>query len=309
MLFVMSAFHIPVMQEECLTGLSINPDGVYVDLTYGGGGHSEAILAKLSDKGKLFAFDQDEEAELNAKAVNDKRLVFIRTNFRFFRKYLRMYNIEKVDGILADLGVSSHQIDDASRGFSTRYEGKLDMRMDQELAMNAARIVNDYPANDLVRILSEFGEVRNAKTLASAIVSSRSTKPIETTTDLRALLRTLAPRGRENQYYAQVFQALRIEVNQELKALEDMLQQSVEILTPGGRIVVLSYHSLEDRRVKNFFNTGNVRGEQEKDFYGNVQRPLDPVTRKPLTAGPAEINMNKRARSAKLRIAERREDG
>lgn len=300
----MTSYHRPVMLEECLEALDIKPSGCYVDVTFGGGGHSKAILKKITD-GKLYAFDQDSDAKVNSEGINSEAFVFIGANFRFLKRYLKMHGVSGVDGILADLGVSSYQIDEAERGFSTRFEGELDMRMDRNAELSAKEMVNDYSETDLHRILGMYGEVRNAKTLAAAIVSSRINKPINTSGDLKHILSRFAPRGKENKYYAQVFQALRIAVNDELKALEDFLEQSAEVLNPGGRLVVMSYHSLEDRLVKNFMNKGNVFGQEEKDFYGTLLRPLKPINKKPITASSEEVAENNRARSAKLRVAEK----
>ena len=296
-------YHQPVMLQECIAGLKIEPNGIYLDLTYGGGGHSAAILEQLSDTGKLYAFDQDPDAQANL--IDDPRFKLIAANFRYFPKYLKLYGVTAVDGILADLGVSSHQFDEASRGFSTRFEGDLDMRMDQKGAKTAAIILNTYEENDLIRIFSAYVEVKNALTLARSIIEERNLASLETTTQLNEIIRPLARRGKENQYLAQVYQALRIEVNDEMAALEEMLLATEAMLKPGGRLVVMSYHSLEDRPVKFYINTGNLAGKQEKDFYGNLLRPLTPVNRKPILASDEELAMNNRARSAKLRIAEK----
>ncbi len=300
----MSEYHRPVMLQECLEGLAIKPDGVYVDVTFGGGGHSRAILQQL-DGGKLYAFDQDEQARANAEAIDKRSFTLIASNFRYLKRYLKMHGITSVDGILADLGVSSHQIDDPTRGFSTRFDGELDMRMDLSASVTAQTVLNTYSERELHRILGMYGEVRNAKTLASAIVSERINQPIDTVADLKQILDKYAKRGKEFRYYAQVFQAIRIEVNEEMKALEEMLEQTPEVLGEGGRLVVMSYHSLEDRMVKNFINKGKIYGEVEKDFYGNVLKPLKGITRKPVVASAEEIKENNRARSAKLRIAEK----
>ena len=294
------------MLQECLEGLAIKPDGVYVDVTFGGGGHSKAILQQL-DGGKLYAFDQDEQARTNAEAIDKRSFTLIASNFRYMKRYLKMYGITKVDGILADLGVSSHQIDDPGRGFSTRFDAELDMRMDLSASTTAQTVINTYVEAELHRILGMYGEVKNAKTLAGAIVSERINQSIDTVADLKKILDRYAKRGREFKYYAQVFQAIRIEVNEEMKALEEMLEQTVEILNDRGRLVVMSYHSLEDRMVKNFINKGKVYGEVEKDFYGNVLKPLAGITRKPKMATVEEIKENNRARSAKLRIAEKQQ--
>lgn len=300
----MTSYHKPVMLQECIEALSIREGGVYVDVTFGGGGHSRAILEHLGE-GRLYAFDQDSDAKKNTEGIDHKGFTFVAANFRYLKRYLKMYGVTGVDGVLADLGVSSYQIDEAERGFSTRFEGELDMRMDRNASKGAKEVVNTYSEKDLHKVLGMYGEVRNAKTLASAIVAARTNKPIITSGDLKEVLVSFAPRGKENKYYAQVFQALRIEVNEELKALEEMLVQAGEVLNEGGRLVVMSYHSLEDRMVKNFINKGNVQGNEEKDFYGNLLRPLMPVNKKPITASAEEVAANSRARSAKLRIAEK----
>jgi len=295
-------YHIPVMLKQSVEGLAINPDGVYVDLTFGGGGHSREILRRL-DKGHLYGFDQDKDAMSNVP--EDSRFTFVHANFRDLKRYLRLYGIREVDGILADLGVSSHQIDLPERGFSTRFEGELDMRMDHSGERTAKEILNGYSEGDLHKIFGMYGEVRNAKTLAQAIASERVNRAFGTIGEFKELLKKFAPRGKEFKYFAKVFQALRIAVNDEMGALEDMLRQSVEILKTEGRLVVLSYHSLEDRLVKNFMAKGKFQGEVEKDFYGNIIRPLEPVVRKAVTADEMEVNRNNRARSAKLRIAKK----
>lgn len=300
----MSEYHEPVMLQQCLDGLAIKPNGIYVDLTFGGGGHSKAILEKLTD-GKLLGFDQDQDAEANADSIDHPGFEFVQANFRFVKKYLKLYRIKQVDGVLADLGVSSHQFNKAERGFSTRFDAELDMRMDQHAPVTAKQVINEYSEADLHKIFGLYGEVRNAKTLASAIVSARAASSINTIGELKEILGRFAKRGRENKYYAQVFQALRIEVNEELKALEEALLQMEEVIKPGGRLVVMSYHSLEDRLVKNYINKGKLDGEEEKDFYGNVLKPFKAINRKPITAEEEELEINNRARSAKLRIAEK----
>lgn len=300
-------YHVPVMLDQCLNGLNIKKDGLYVDVTFGGGGHSRAILERL-ETGKLIAFDQDPDAVRNAKEFQgDPRFVFIQANFRYLKRYLKIYRIGEVDGILADLGVSSHQIDDASRGFSTRLDGPLDMRMNPDGDDFSARdVVNTYSAEELQQVLGRYGEVHNARTLATAICANRLNAPIHTGRDLTEILKRFAPKFKEFKYFAQVFQAIRIEVNRELEALEEFLLQTPEVLSPNGRLVVMSYHSLEDRLVKNFIQKGDLSGEPRKDFYGNVLKPLDAITRKPVEADEAEIATNPRARSAKLRIAEKK---
>jgi 16S rRNA (cytosine1402-N4)-methyltransferase len=298
----MKDYHIPVMLKECMDGLAIQPNGIYVDLTFGGGGHSKAIVQQL-DKGHLYGFDQDSDAEANA--LDDGRFTFISANFRDFKKYLRLYGVTKVDGILADLGISSHQIDEPGRGFSTRFDGALDMRMSHAISLTAQQLLNTYEESHLHKVFGIYGEVKNAKTLAQAVTSRRAMKPFDTTADFKEFLQKFAPRGKEFKYFAQVFQALRIEVNDEMGALEEMLLQTIEVLKPEGRLVIMSYHSLEDRLVKNFVTKGKFQGEVEKDFYGNLIRPLEPVVRKAVVAGPEELVRNGRARSAKLRIAKR----
>lgn len=300
----MTSYHEPVMLQECLEGLDIRPGGVYVDLTFGGGGHSRAILKKL-EGGRLLAFDQDDDARKQAEEIEHPGFQFVQANFSYLKRYLKLYGVKAVDGILADLGVSSHQLNEAERGFSTRFNAALDMRMDQQGVLTAKEIVNTYSEQELHRLLGQYGEVRNAKTLASALVAARTNEPMETIDDLKAVVNRFAPKGREFKYQAQVFQALRIEVNNELKVLEEVLEQSAEVLLPGGRLVVMSYHSLEDRLVKNFMAKGKFRGEPEKDFYGNMIRPLLPLTRKPVEASEEEVKKNNRARSAKLRVAEK----
>jgi 16S rRNA (cytosine1402-N4)-methyltransferase len=296
-------YHLPVMLRECIEGLKIKPDGVYVDVTFGGGGHSRAILAQLGDAGRLFVFDQDPDAKANAEAINDPRLVFIDTNFRHLKKYLRLHGIKTVDGILGDLGVSSHQFDTAERGFSTRFEATLDMRMNPRAGQSALDIVNEYSAENLHKILGMYGELQNARTAAQAIVLARNRKGIETVNDLKEALKSCTPRGKENKYWAQVFQALRIEVNDEMEALQEFLTQTPEVLNPDGRLVVMAYHSLEDRLVKNYINKGKFFGEVDKDLFGNELKPLQGITRKPIEPSSDEVAQNPRARSAKLRIA------
>ena len=300
----MSDYHVPVMLMESIEGLDIDPEGVYVDLTFGGGGHSREILKRLRS-GHLYAFDQDEEAEENAQNIEKRSFTFIKANFRYLKKYLRVHGVTEVHGILGDLGISSHQIDHAERGFSTRKEGKLDMRMSKGLDTSAAEMINEISESDLVLVLRNFGEVHNARVVARAICSARTNKPIETTAELVDLISPFAKRGKRNQYLAQVFQAIRIAVNDEMGALEDVLYQGAELLRSGGKFVVMTYHSLEDRMVKNFFNKGRITGEVEKDIYGNLIRPFDPVNRKPITASLEEVERNQRARSAKLRIAQK----
>jgi 16S rRNA (cytosine1402-N4)-methyltransferase len=297
-------YHIPVLLDECIRGLNIDPDGVYVDATFGGGGHSSAILEKL-ENGRLFAFDQDEDAEANTRHLNDPRLRFISGNFRHIKKYLKLFEVKKIDGLIADLGVSSHQIDQPERGFSTRFEGNLDMRMDNSLDLTAGTIINTYSRENLQRLFSEYGEVRNARTLAEAIVRARIGSKIKTTREFTGLLENLVPGHKKFKYFAQVFQALRIEVNDEINALKELLMQSKGILKPGGRLVILSYHSLEDRLVKNYIQKGNFEGTEQKDIYGHAEKFFRAVNKKPLTASADELAANPRAKSVRLRIAEK----
>lgn len=299
----MKTYHDPVLAETAVEGLNISPGGRYVDATFGGGGHSAIILEKLT-QGKLIAFDQDKDAAANVP--DDERVLFLNQNFRYMRNFLKLYGQLPVDGILADLGVSSHQFDQAIRGFSTRFEGPLDMRMNLEAGLTARDVVNEYPTEKLADLFFLYGELRNAYKIAGAIDKQRKTEPIDTTTQLIALLTRLAPRGKENKFFAQVFQALRIEVNQELDALKEFLEQCNDVLRPKGRLVVISYHSLEDRLVKHFMKSGNFRGEIEKDFYGNPLTPMVPLG-KTIMPEQEEMDRNNRARSARLRIAEKRE--
>lgn len=296
------------MLSEALDGLNIRPDGTYVDVTFGGGGHSRAILERLGEDGRLYAFDQDEDAKVESGKVRDERMTFINENFRYLKSFLRLHGVRKVDGILADLGVSSHQFDVAERGFSIRFDGALDLRMDRRGEVTAADLVNNLDENELGRLLKLYGELPNARQMAKVIVRARGEKTIVTTSDLKAAVSHHLPRGMENKYLAMLFQALRIEVNGELEALKEMLQQACEVLVPGGRLVVISYHSLEDRLVKNFIKSGNFEGEVEKDFYGNVLSPMKAVSRGTIQASDAELQVNNRARSARLRVAERKNE-
>ena len=300
----MSAYHKPVMLQECIEGLNINPEGVYVDVTFGGGGHSKEILESLKE-GRLISFDQDEDAKQQAEKISNRSFTFCQANFRYMKRYLKMNGVTKVNGILADLGVSSHQIDSPHRGFSTRFDGPLDMRMDTNAPRSAADVLNDYGEEELHKIFGMYGELKNARTAARSVVQYRVNKSFSRTEDIKTALKSMAPRGKENKYFAQVFQALRIEVNEEMKALEDFLHQCGEVMDKGGRLVVMSYHSLEDRMVKNYMNKGKVYGDVEKDFYGNEIKPFKTITRKPVEPTEKEIAENSRARSAKLRIAER----
>lgn len=295
-------YHEAVLLDESLAGLSIQPNGIYVDVTFGGGGHSKSILQQL-ENGKLFAFDQDSDAQKNG--IDDNRLVLIAENFRFIKKFLRLEGINEVDGILADLGVSSHQFDTAERGFSIREDGDLDMRMNRDQELSAKTIVNQYELNDLSRIFRQFGELNNAYALAKSIVSYREDKIIFTTEDLKEAVKHHVPPHKKNKILAQLFQAIRIEVNDELNALKEMLSQSVDLLKKGGRLSVISYHSLEDRLVKNLIKSGNFEGQIEKDFYGVPNVTLKSINRRPVTASQEELNSNPRSRSAKLRVGEK----
>lgn len=300
------AYHTSVLLEECIDGLAIKPDGIYVDVTFGGGGHSKAILAKLGPEGRLLAFDQDPDAWKQADLIDDDRLTLITANFRYIEKYLRVHGVREVDGILADFGVSSFQLDAAERGFSTRFDGPLDMRMGPSAAKDAKDVLNTYSAEDLQKVFGMYGEIRNAKTLALSVVQARTSKALETTAEFKEILQKLAPRGKEFRYFAQAFQAVRIEVNQELRVIEEFLEQAPKVLKVGGRLCVISFHSLEDRLVKNFIRTGDCLGKEDKDLFGVVHKPLETEIRKPLTASPAELKANPRSRSAKLRIASKR---
>ena len=292
------------MLNESIEGLNIKPNGTYVDVTFGGGGHSRRIMECLGEGGHLYACDQDEDAAKNV--IDDSRFTFIQQNFRYMKNFLQLYCGGKVDGILADLGVSSYQFDTPEKGFSTRFNGRLDMRMNQNAAVDASSIVNTYDVSSLASVFSRYGELRNAMSIADAITMAREVKPIETTDELKEAVARFLPRGSENKVLAQIFQALRIEVNEEMKVLEAFLSQCADVLNPGGRLVVLSYHSLEDRLVKNFMKTGNADGNLEKDFFGNQLTPYKLMTSKPIIPTDEEIQMNSRARSAKLRVAERR---
>lgn len=296
-------YHIPVMLDECMEGLDIKPDGVYIDLTFGGGGHSKAIIQRLSEKGSLYAFDQDSDAIKNA--LDDERFTMIEDNFSNLTNQLKLYRVTQVDGILADLGISSYQIDCAARGFSTRFDAELDLRMNRKQILTAKDVVNTYSYEQLKKIFSDFGELSNAHQIAKKI-ESLQIEGISTTTQLKEILQPLAQRGKENKFFAQVFQALRIEVNGEIDVLKKMLEQTSPLLKKGGRLVVMSYHSLEDRLVKNYMKTGNCEGKVEKDFFGNVLNDLVLVNRKPITASQEELESNPRSRSAKLRIAEKK---
>ena len=294
-------YHKPALLQESVDGMGIQAEGRYVDVTFGGGGHSKEMLGRLSENGKLFAFDQDPDAEQNA--IDDDRFTLINQNFSFLKNFLRMYNVIPVDGVLADLGVSFHQFDVPQRGFSFRFSGPLDMRMDQKRRLTAAKVVNSYSVERLETIFKEFGELRNAKLVVQKIEAARANQKIKTVEGLKLILSGIVPERLEHKFLAQVFQALRIEVNEELKVIQDLLEQTAEVLKVGGRMSVITYHSLEDRLVKNFFKTGNVEGKVDKDFYGNLIRPMEPINRKPIVPTAEEIKNNNRARSAKLRIA------
>ena len=299
----MAVYHTPALLQESVDGLNIHPDGVYVDVTFGGGGHSREILARLGPKGRLYAFDQDMQAYANR--IEDKRFVFVRSNFRFLKNFLRYYGEEQIDGVLADLGVSSHHFDDPERGFSFRFPGDLDMRMNQSAQKNAAQILNEYSEEQLARVFFLYGELKNANKIASSIVKYRNESDIARVDDFVKLLEPYTYKDREKKILAQAFQALRIEVNNEMEALAEMLTQSLAALKNGGRLSVISYHSLEDRLVKNFFRSGNLEGNVEKDFFGNVITPFQLINRKVIIPSEEEQKNNPRSRSAKLRIAEK----
>ena len=295
-------YHNPVLLQASVDGLNIKPDGIYVDVTFGGGGHSAAILRRLGPNGRLYAFDQDEDALANA--IPDERFTLINENFRFIKRFLRFYGVKNVDGILADLGVSSHQFDIAERGFSTRFDAELDMRMSQKNDLNAYRVVNEYDDANLRRVFLDYGELKNAPVLARTIIEARADRPIKTTDELKEVLAKYLPERIRNKILAQIYQAIRIEVNQEMDVLKEFLEQSLEILNPGGRLSVISYHSLEDRLVKRFMKNGMFEGEPERDFFGNFSVPFKTIGKLIVPDG-AEIKINNRARSAKLRIAEK----
>lgn len=295
-------YHNPVLLHPTVDGLNIKPDGVYVDVTFGGGGHSKEILKRLGPNGKLFAFDQDEDALANA--LPDERFTLINENFRFIKRFLRFHGVKEVDGILADLGVSSHQFDVPERGFSTRFDAELDMRMSQKNDLNAYRVVNEYEEQDLRRVFFDYGELKNAPVLARTIVEARKDYPIKTTDELKEVLKKYLPEKVKNKILAQIYQAIRIEVNQEMDVLKEFIEQSLEILKPGGRFSVISYHSLEDRLVKRFIKNGMFEGEPERDFFGNFSVPFKTIG-KLIVPDNEEIKINNRARSAKLRIAEK----
>ena len=297
-------YHNPVLLKETVDGLNIRPDGIYVDVTFGGGGHSREIMSRLGHGGKLFAFDQDLDALKNA--IDDDRFILINENFRFIKRFLRFHGIKQVDGILADLGVSSHQFDVAERGFSTRFEAELDMRMDQKGEVSAYNVVNEYDEQEISRVLFNYGELKNARAMASVIVAARQDAPIKNSEKLKEVLARFLPAHKSNKILAQIYQAIRIEVNQEMDVLKEFLEQSLEILKPGGRLSVISYHSLEDRLVKRFVKNGMFEGEPERDFFGNFEVPFKTIE-KLIVPSEEEITINNRARSAKLRVAEKKE--
>jgi 16S rRNA (cytosine1402-N4)-methyltransferase len=295
-------YHNPVLLKETVDGLNIHPDGIYVDVTFGGGGHSREMMSRLGSNGKLVAFDQDIDALNNA--IADDRFLLINENFRFIKRFLRFHGIKQVDGILADLGVSSHQFDVAERGFSTRFDAELDMRMNQKGELSAYHVINEYDEQDISRVLYQYGELKNARAMANVIVMARRDKDIKNSEQLKQVLAKFLPAHKSNKILAQIYQAIRIEVNQEMDVLKEFLEQSLEILKPGGRLSVISYHSLEDRLVKRFFRNGLFEGEPERDFFGNFEVPFKMVE-KLIVPTDAEIAINNRARSAKLRVAEK----
>ena len=297
-------YHIPVLLKESIEGLNLKKGGIYVDVTFGGGGHSKEILRQMDKSCRLFSFDQDEDAERNI--VDDDRFTFVRSNFRYIKNFMKYHGVDKVDGILADLGVSSHHFDDSERGFSFRFDGKLDMRMNKRAGMTAADIVNNYDEERLANLFYLYGELKNSRKLASVLVKRRTVQPFDTIGDFLEVVKPLYGRERGKKELAKVFQSLRIEVNQEMEALKEMLYSATEILKPGGRLSVITYHSLEDRMVKNIMKTGNVEGKMEQDFFGNVQTPFKLVNNKVIVPTDEEINSNPRSRSAKLRIAEKK---
>jgi len=298
----MTVYHLPALLEESIAGLNLKPEGIYVDVTFGGGGHSRAILEKLTT-GRLIAFDQDSDAAANF--INDERFTFLCQNFRYLKNNLRYHGVSTIDGLIADLGVSFHQFDEQERGFSFRSNAKLDMRMNRQSSVKASDILWTYEEEKLADVFYNYGELTTSRRLAAAIVKARAVKPVTTVSDLTVTLRDLIPPREENKFWARLFQSLRIEVNSELEALKELLKQALQLLKPGGRMAVITYHSLEDRLVKNFFRSGNFEGESEKDFYGNVSAPLRVVNRKVIVPTEQEIMNNSRARSARLRIAEK----
>ncbi|MBM6882215.1 16S rRNA (cytosine(1402)-N(4))-methyltransferase RsmH [Bacteroides caecigallinarum] len=301
---IKQTYHVPVLLEESINGLDLKKGGVYVDVTFGGGGHSKEILRRMDKSCRLYSFDQDEDAERNI--VHDDRFTFVRSNFRYLKNFLKYYGIEEVDGILADLGVSSHHFDDSERGFSFRFDGKLDMRMNKRAGMNAADILNNYDEDKLADIFYLYGELKNSRKLASVIVKRRNVKSFDTIEDFLEVVKPLYGKDREKKELAKVFQALRIEVNHEMEALKEMLYAATEMLKPGGRLSVITYHSLEDRMVKNIMKTGNIEGKMEQDFFGNIKTPYKIINNKVIVPDNEEIETNPRSRSAKLRIAEKK---
>lgn len=304
MITTAETYHVPVLLEESVGGLDIKPDGVYVDVTFGGGGHSREILRRLDDKGRLFGFDQDEDAERNI--VDDDHFTFVRSNFRYLKNWMRYYGVEHIDGLLADLGVSSHHFDDETRGFSFRYDAPLDMRMNKRAGKTATDIVNTYEESALADIFYLYGEMKNSRKIASALVKARAEKPIATTQDFMKAVEPFFKREREKKDMAKLFQALRIEVNHEMDALKEMLQSATELLKPGGRLSVITYHSLEDRIVKNVMKTGNAEGKMVQDFFGRIETPFKLINNKVIVPDNEEQERNPRSRSAKLRIAEKK---
>lgn len=298
-----TVYHIPALLNECIDGLNIKPNGVYVDVTFGGGGHSRAIMENLDKNGHLYGFDQDQDAIANA--IDDKRFTFVYSNFAYISNFLRYHKVKQVDGILADLGVSFHHFDESDRGFSFRFDGTLDMRMNRKSENDARKVIATYDEERLADILYLYGELRSSRKIASAIVKARAKNPINTTGDLLEVIKPFIKPTQEKKELAQVFQALRIEVNNEIDVLKSLLQQSIKVLKPGGRLVILTYHSLEDRLVKNFLKSGNIEGKVEKDFFGKVNSPFRLINNKVIVASDEEVERNPRARSAKLRIAEK----
>ena len=303
MITTAETYHVPVLLQESVDGLDIKPNGIYVDVTFGGGGHSREILSRIGENGHLYSFDQDEDAEKNI--LNDNRFTFVRSNFRYLRNWMRYYGVEHIDGLLADLGVSSHHFDDETRGFSFRFDAPLDMRMNKRSGMTAAEILNNYDEEQLADIFYIYGEIKNARKVASAIIKARGTKAIETTGDLMQITESLFPREREKKETAKLFQALRIEVNHEMEALKEMLYGAQDVLREGGRLSVITYHSLEDRIVKNIMRAGNVEGKVNQDFFGRTVAPFRQISNKVIIPNEEEQQRNPRSRSAKLRIAER----
>ena len=298
-------YHVPALLNESIDGLKVLPSGIYVDVTFGGGGHSREILNRLGENGRLLGFDQDEDAVANI--IPDNRFTFVRSNFRYLKNFLRYHGINQVDGVIADLGVSSHHFDDSVRGFSFRFSGDLDMRMNRGASLNAADILNEYPEDKLADVFYKWGELKNARRIASSVIEFRAKKKIEKTDDLLDIVSPFTRRDKEKKILAQAFQALRIEVNGEMDALTEVLMQSLDVLKPGGRLSVISYHSLEDRLVKNFFRTGNFEGNLEKDFFGNPLTPFEVINRKVIVPSVEEQKKNPRSRSAKLRVAEKKQ--